>query len=67
MNSWTNDKWDIIYLYPGWRITVWEHGFHGRNKTYENKRGDGLPVRLNLGFMGLTNRVSAYRLNWIGY
>ena len=67
MNAWTDDKWDIIYLYPGWKIHVFDHRFSGTNRQYENKRKDGLPIRLHLGAMGLANRVTSYKLWWVGY
>ena len=67
MNAWTNDKWDIIYLYPGWKIDVWEHNFVGPHRNFENKRKDGLPIRLHLGKMDLANKVSSYKLSWVGY
>ena len=67
MNSCTNDSWDIIYLYPGWKIDVWRDYFSGPHRNFENKRKDGLPIRLHLGFMGLADRVSSYKLSWVNY
>ena len=67
MNAWTDDRWDLIYLYPGWKIDLWEHNFHGHHRNFENKRKDGLPIRLRTRDMGLDNKVSSYKLSWVGY
>jgi hypothetical protein len=62
-NIWTNDRWDVVQLLRGWRGEFAEHGKGtGWVKKYENKDRD---VRV---FHELPdNRVSSYKLTWIGY
>ena len=62
-DAWTNDKWDIIYINRGWRITVGAHGnMVGTFAVGQNKTSN-VPTKLKLS----ANQASSYKAEWIGY
>ena len=64
-DSWTNDKWDHIFIYKGWKVELWEHYYDSADKgtkwTYENKTK--MVERYKPGH----NRISSYKLTWVGF
>jgi hypothetical protein len=67
-NAWSNDNWDIAYLYRGWRAEFWEHykghtgkGGIGTLWKYENKTEDVKKCDMP------NDTVSSFRMTWIGY
>jgi hypothetical protein len=63
-DAWSNDQWDMAYLYRGWRVEFWEH-YEGRDLgtvwKYENKTVDVKKCDMP------NDTISSYRLTWIGY
>ena len=61
-NAWSNDAWDVVFLYRGWKAQFSEHpSGKGWVKTYENKTEN---VKK---FAPPGNRVSGYKMWWVGY
>jgi len=61
-NAWSNDAWDVVFLYRGWKAQFSEHpSGKGWVKTYENKNEN---VKK---FHPPGNRISSYKLWWVGY
>ena len=61
-NAWSNDAWDVLYLYRGWKAQFTEHPTgKGWVKTYENKNEN---VKK---FVPPGNSISSYKLWWVGY
>ena len=62
-NAWTNDKWDVIYINRGWRITLWWHALGDKQAAVGENRSSNVPTKLGLP----ANEVSSYKAEWIGY
>ncbi len=62
-DAWTNDKWDVIYINRGWKITLWHHGVGDSKAAEGENRKSNVPIKLILP----ANSVSSYRAEWIGY
>lgn len=66
MDAWTNDKWDTVHIYKGWRISVANNSnMGGGTKTVQNKTD--VLQKYSLRDYGLDNKVSSYTMTWIGY
>ena len=62
MDAWSNDSWDMIYLFKGWKGEFAEHGSgKGWVKKYENKD------RKLQKFQPPGDRISSYKVTWISY
>jgi hypothetical protein len=64
-DAWTNDKWDFIYCYKGWKIEVWKDYESGTKQEIENKTED-VPTRMDLSKGVGRNNASSYKATWIG-
>jgi hypothetical protein len=65
-DAWSNDRWDIGYIYKGWKADFWQHykGYkHGLGKlySYENKKHNVMKCDMP------NDTVSSYKLTWVGY
>ena len=61
-DAWSQDQWDIIYLFKGWKGEFTEHGNgEGQKWIGENKTQDVLKV------VPAANRVSSYKITWVDY
>lgn len=64
-SGFSDNVWDIIHIFKGWEITVWDSGsFSGDKQTQKNTKKDDLKWKLN---GDLQNHVSSYQAKWIGY
>jgi uncharacterized protein YbjQ (UPF0145 family) len=62
-DAWTNDRWDVIYINRGWKITLWHHDI-GNSKAAEGEnKTSNVPIKLDIP----RNTVSSYKAEWIGY
>lgn len=60
-DAWTNQKWDVAYLYKGWAVDFYtDINKLGRKISYINKDSDVL--RCEVG-----NAASSYELKWVGF
>lgn len=57
-----NDSLDTIYLYKGWKVTVWRDEFSGTSWTITNTDE---AIKAWQGFDA--NQVTAYEAIWVGY
>jgi len=61
-DGWSNDKWDHLYLFKGWKITVWKNSNKGSiMKEVENKNEDTKKVDLQ------NDKASEYEITWVDY
>ena len=65
-DAWSNDTWDIAYIYKGWKAEFWQNfeGYkHGLGKlySYENKNENVKKCDMS------NDTVSSYKLTWVGY
>jgi hypothetical protein len=61
-DAWSNDQWDMIYLYRGWRLELSKDGYgKGGIQKWENKTEDVKKCDSH------NDWGSSYRLTWIGY
>jgi hypothetical protein len=65
-DSWTNDTWDMVYIYKGWKVQFWSDDKSGATVTVENK-DDDIPKTKWLSNNNLSNSVSSYEATWVGY
>ena len=62
-NAWSNDNWDVIYIFKGWKVQVSEHSNGGGwKKDMVNKNED---VKKMDNFSD--NKVSSYKVTWVDY
>jgi hypothetical protein len=62
MDAWTCDRWDIAYVFKGWKVTFWDGAnFDGGTASIENKT-DVVKKIQNLG-----NWPCSYKAEWVGY
>ena len=64
--TWLYDRIDTIYVFRGFRITCYEHYFDGLTAVCENTDSD-IPKRFDLHGMGLGDKTSSIKTEWIGY
>ncbi len=62
-DAWTSDKWDIIYINRGWRITCWHHEIGNSQAAKDENRTSNVPKRMTIP----GNTITSYRAEWIGY
>jgi hypothetical protein len=62
-NAWTNDRWDVIYINRGWRITLWHHEIGNDKAAVGENKNSYVPKKLDIP----NNKVSSYKAEWIGY
>jgi len=61
-DAWSNDKWDMAYIYRGWKLELAEHGNGGGGKQWwENKNENVKKCDPH------DNWGSSYKLTWVGY
>jgi len=61
-DAWSNDAWDMAYLYRGWKLELAEHGNGGGGKqVWKNKDRNVLKCDTH------NNWGSSYKLTWVGY
>ena len=61
-DAWSNDKWDIIYLFKGWNIQIWKDG--NKNSLMNNVNNKNEDVKK----IDISNdRASEYEVKWIDY
>jgi len=64
--GWTNDRWDIIYVNKGFKITVYNDNMSGTQAVLENTDSD-IPKRFVLSNYNLKDALSSYKAEWIGF
>lgn len=61
-DAWSNNKWDKIYIFKGWKITAW------KDNNKKNKMGEVHNKDQDAQGWGLTSNVlSEYEVVWAGY
>jgi hypothetical protein len=61
-DAWTNDRWDMAYIYRGWKLGLAKHGNGtGEIKWWENKTENVKKCDTP------NNTGSSYKLIWVGY
>ena len=61
-DSWTNDRWDRIFIYRGWKVEVAKNGNgEGNYKVFTNTNENVKKCIID------GNQVSSYKLTWVGY
>jgi hypothetical protein len=67
-DAWTNNTWDMIFLYKGWKFSAWDNQ-NKEGKTIEviNKSEDVKKIHLNHTDPKIGNEISYYELKWIGF
>lgn len=68
-DAWTHDRWDIVYIFKGWKITFWPEPNFGGNPSQViiNKDEDVKKITLDRVPGIGANNVEGYLLEWIGY
>ncbi len=62
MDAWSNNKWDKIYLFKGWKGEFAKDGNgNGTMWTFQNKD------KKIQQFTPQGNQISSYKITWIGY
>jgi hypothetical protein len=62
-DAWTNNRWDLIYIFRGWRITVWENGIGSGSTNQGQNTTSDVPLKWDIS----DNYVSSYLAEYIGY
>jgi hypothetical protein len=68
--SWAGDRWDIAYIFRGWKVTFYHHflGDNNKNEKQEVSNTESWkPKRVNLDNFGMGDAVNAVKVEWIGY
>jgi len=61
-DAWSNDKWDIIYIFKGWDFTAWkDYNKKSQMGTFKNTNEDAKRWKPD------GNRLSEYEVKWVGY
>ena len=61
-DAWSNDAWDMAYLYRGWKLELARDANGGGGKqTWDNKTEDVKKLDTH------NNWGSSYKLTWVGY
>lgn len=64
-DAWTNDRWDLVYIFKGWKFEAWEHADKDDNKLINNETNNTNYVKkIDLK---KNNKASLCRLTWVGY
>jgi hypothetical protein len=71
-DAWSNDDWDVIILFKGWALRLFDDAndpmldneYSIGDKTYTNEDKDFKEIKLKKD--NFDNKVSAYRLDWLG-
>ena len=61
-DAWTNDSWDIIYIFKGWKLETWHH-LIGNSAVSNNTNNNEYVKKVNVA----DNTITSYRLTWVGY
>jgi len=68
-NVWSNDAWDRIYLFRGWKLEFSEnhhdHNGGGRKETHENKTEK--VKMINPEKTNMHHHISSYKATWVGF
>lgn len=61
-DAWSNDRWDFVYLFRGWKGEFAQHG-KGSGSVWreENKNEDVKKIKIG------ANQVSSYKITWVDY
>ena len=61
-NVWSNDRWDYLFLFKGWKLETWDRDDYKNPITNTTNTNDYIKR-----IAPTANRVSSYRLTWVGY
>jgi len=61
-DAWSNDSWDVAYVFRGWKLEVAEHG---NGKGYIWRKSNTEEDVKKLGWF--SRKPSSYKVTWIGY
>lgn len=62
-DAWTSDRWDLVYINRGWRITLWHHRIGDAQAAVGENRTSNVPIKMGIP----ANTISSYKAEWIGY
>lgn len=68
-SGWANNKWDNIYLFKGWEMTVYNSSdLSGTGYSKINTTKDVYKWRMKkISEKDMKNKVSSYKCTWVGY
>lgn len=59
---WTNDLWDVVYIFKGWKIVLY-YDYLSNQMTELTNTTEDVAIVPNV----VSNQISGYDLSWVGY